>query len=137
MADTERAKRPHFTVAGETFDVVRTTSWTFREAQHAKSISGGMSVSAIERGFMECDPDAMLAIAVVSIRRKRQGADIDIEKLLDAFNPVEMLSEIADSVPDPGKVLELVPDDDEEPAGPPADGADAAPPADDETSASL
>lgn len=125
MADSERAQRPHFTVAGEPIDLVRTTDWTFREAQQAKHVSGGMSVAAIERGFTECDPDAMLAIAVVSIRRKRGGAEIDVEKLLDAFNPVEMLSEIADSLEAPAKVLELVPDGDAEQDGPPEEGADA------------
>lgn len=59
---------------GVSYRLVPTTEWDFRDALFGKQASGGMSVLQIERGVMQADPDAVIAMIAVSVRRQRTTA---------------------------------------------------------------
>ena len=64
-----KKRKPYVSVNGVDYDLVPTKDWSFQEALKAKSISGGLGVVAIEAGVAMGDPDALLAVMLVSIHR--------------------------------------------------------------------
>lgn len=60
-----------FTHLDVTYELVPTQKWSWHDALYAKKASGGMSVAQIERGVMDVDPDACIAMIAVSLYRAR------------------------------------------------------------------
>lgn len=68
---------PEFEHNGAGYRIVPTDEWTWEDALYAKRASDGMTVAQIERGVMELDPDACIAMMAVSIHRVRTTVAAD------------------------------------------------------------
>lgn len=93
----------YFTVKDRRYELATIDSLNFREALEVKRISG-MPMSQVPLAVAESDPDACLAIFVVSIQRVDPAAT---EAMLMGENPTRILDTVeriepkADPQPDP------------------------------------
>ncbi len=63
-----------FTHLDSVYELVQTSEWTWVEGRQGKQASGGMSVVEIGQRATLGDPDALIALIVVSIMRVRPAA---------------------------------------------------------------
>lgn len=66
-----------FTQNGCIYRLIPTDEWTWVDARRAKAASGGMTSVEIGRRAAEGDPDALIALQVVSILRERTTATVE------------------------------------------------------------
>jgi hypothetical protein len=81
-----------FEVGGERYPLLSVDEMSFAEARELKRISGGMVPADIAVGTATLDPDALLAVFVLSMRRVKPDAseeDLAGENLLAVVNSLD------------------------------------------------
>jgi hypothetical protein len=82
----------YFTFRGQRYELLSLEKLTFDEARELKRISGGMAPRQVMAALADLDPDATVAMLVVSMRRTRALAaegEFASENLLDILASFE------------------------------------------------
>jgi hypothetical protein len=69
--DIRPLERVYVTLGGRRWELVMTGKLTFPETRTLKRVSGGMSLTEVEEGINNVDPDAWFAWIYVSIQREQ------------------------------------------------------------------
>lgn len=95
-------KETWFTVNGQRYRLLTLEELSFDEALEIKRLSGGMTAREVVGAVADLDPQALLALFVVSMRRIRSHAseeDLLSENLMAIVDTLEQVSEEADAGP--------------------------------------